>query len=536
MRNTVPRKLTGVFRRKSRSPQPSVEPSAAAVSLDAQVEESLVPASVPSGEGTPETRGRIRRGRIVVILLLVGLIAFALPSLAPPVGNGIIVGTNVVFRPSESWTDISFSSAQTFLSEVIVGPTAVIFDNVGFDARKVPPGPPRAGILITTWTPGAENGTTAIQFTAQSDSNATLLFNITGLRQNVSYEVYVDGTLTMTANATAAVSFSQSAWPSRTFVIQASAGTSPPEPPPPPPPDTTSPGQVTDLRITAWGTNNAVLQWTAPGDNGTTGQATVYEVRYNTTPVESMSDFMNATIIPTGVPQPAGATETLNVTGLAPDTMYWFALRTSDNKSNWSPLSNIAEVRTLTTLAGLPTVDSVSLNLTQGQLEVSFSEPMNRTSVEQSLTVSPEVPLQVKWSSDMKLQIVFAQTLDSNTTYFLSIAPIASDEGGSPMAKTFTFRFGGLAGRPLPGTSGQSWDLALPILAGFIGLGVVTLTIFGRSVRDHRKAERMQRAIAVLSNRFAALSISTRVRDLREWILSSRSARPPTVTLQKPRK
>jgi chitodextrinase len=288
--------------------------------------------------------------------------------------------------------------------------------------------------------------------------------------------------------------------------------------------------------VSSWGTDNAVLQWTAPGDNGTEGQASLYDVRYLAAAISNLSDFTNATVLPMGPPQPAGTAEALNVTGLTPDTSYWFALRTSDNKSNWSPLSNIAQVRTLTTLAGLPTVDSVSLNMTQGRLEVTFSEPMNRTSVEQSLTVSPNVPMQVKWTSDMKLQIVFAESLDSNTTYFLSIAPVASDEGGSPMAKTFTFRFGGLVSGPLSRPLGQPWDLALPILAGFVGLGVVTLTIFARSVRDQRKAERMQRAIAVLSNRFAALSISTRVRDLREWILSSRAARPPTVTLQKPRK
>jgi hypothetical protein len=451
------------------------------------------------------------------------------------VGNGIIVDANVVFRPSESWTDISFSSQQTFLSEVVVGPTAVVFDDVGFDARKVPPEPPRALIQITTWAPGAENGTTAIEFTAQSASNATLSFSITGLRQDAAYEVYVDGALTTRVNATRPVSFSQSVGASRTITIQPSAGTSPP-PPPPPPPDTFPPAQVTDLRVASWGTDNAVLQWTAPGDNGTEGQASLYDVRYLGTAIGNASDFTNATVLPIGPPQPAGAVENLNVTGLTPDTSYWFALRTSDNKSNWSPLSNIAQVRTLSTLAGLPTVDSVSLNMTQGQLEVTFSEPMNRTSVEQSLTVSPNVPMEVRWTSDKKLQIVFAESLDSNTTYFLSIAPVASDEGGNPMAKTFTFRFGGLVGLPLSGTPGQSWDLALPILTGFVGLGVATLTLLARSVRDQRKAQRMQRAIAILSNRFAALNISSRVRDLREWILSSRAARPPTVTLQKPRK
>jgi chitodextrinase len=243
---------------------------------------------------------------------------------------------------------------------------------------------------------------------------------------------------------------------------------------------------------------------------------------------------MNATIIPTGAPQTAGATETLNVTGLAPDTDYWFALRTSDNKSNWSPLSDIAQVRTLTTSTGLPTVDSVSFNPTNATLEVVFSEPMNRTSVEQSLSINPGMSLSVTWVSDQHLQIHFSKTLASNMTYLLAIAPLAADQTGTPMAKTFTFRFAGIGGPQ--GSLPAPVDLAIPFLLGIAALGGISLAVFVRSVRSQKKVVRMQRAMAFLARRLTVLNMTDRARDLRAWILSSRSGRAPVIPPRERRK
>ncbi len=90
------------------------------------------------------------------------------------------------------------------------------------------------------------------------------------------------------------------------------------------------------------------LTWTAPGDDSLTGQATRYDLRRSLAPISTLADFQAATSV-TGVssPAPAGSTESALVTGLTPNTTYWFALRTVDEAGNWSGLSNIASGSTL---------------------------------------------------------------------------------------------------------------------------------------------------------------------------------------------
>jgi len=86
---------------------------------------------------------------------------------------------------------------------------------------------------------------------------------------------------------------------------------------------------------------SATLHWTAPGDDGVTGRATAYDLRYLTVPL-SEGDFYLATKVP-GVPAPQlpGSAETFTVTGLAQGQVYYFALKTVDKAQNWSPISNM---------------------------------------------------------------------------------------------------------------------------------------------------------------------------------------------------
>ena len=117
---------------------------------------------------------------------------------------------------------------------------------------------------------------------------------------------------------------------------------------PPPPTDGTAPAGVTDLVVAGASTDYAILQWTAPGDDGSLGQASDYDIRYSTAGPMDEADFAGATPVPVGVPSPgpSGTPETLNVTGLSPGTEYWFALRTADEVPNWSPVSNNVNVTT----------------------------------------------------------------------------------------------------------------------------------------------------------------------------------------------
>jgi hypothetical protein len=88
-------------------------------------------------------------------------------------------------------------------------------------------------------------------------------------------------------------------------------------------------------------TSQAKLTWTAPGDDSLAGRATSYDVRYSLSPITA-TNFTLATRV-TGVPapKPSGSAETLTVTNLIAGTSYYFAIKTGDEVTNWSALSNI---------------------------------------------------------------------------------------------------------------------------------------------------------------------------------------------------
>jgi hypothetical protein len=106
------------------------------------------------------------------------------------------------------------------------------------------------------------------------------------------------------------------------------------------PSDTTPPAAATDLTASNVLNTSLDLTWTAPGDDGTTGQAKSYDLRYSTSSI-TLSNWASATPL-TGLPtpKPVGSQETYTVRGLRPKTTYYFALRTLDEVPNISPLSN----------------------------------------------------------------------------------------------------------------------------------------------------------------------------------------------------
>jgi formylglycine-generating enzyme required for sulfatase activity/phosphodiesterase/alkaline phosphatase D-like protein len=102
-------------------------------------------------------------------------------------------------------------------------------------------------------------------------------------------------------------------------------------------PDVTPPAPVQDLRVASTDVNSMTLNWTAVGDDGNTGQASVYDVRFSTTPNAIWESMRQATGEPT--PRPAGETETFTVNGTLPNTWYYFRLKVEDEVPNRSPES-----------------------------------------------------------------------------------------------------------------------------------------------------------------------------------------------------
>ncbi len=88
---------------------------------------------------------------------------------------------------------------------------------------------------------------------------------------------------------------------------------------------------------------SVTLQWTAPGDDGSTGIAAQYDVRWSTSPIHE-GNFASATHVSGApIPQAAGTTQSMDVTGLTPSTTYWFAIKTADDQGNWSSISNLVQ-------------------------------------------------------------------------------------------------------------------------------------------------------------------------------------------------
>ena len=112
--------------------------------------------------------------------------------------------------------------------------------------------------------------------------------------------------------------------------------------------DTEPPAAITDLFASTGGNEGElVLTWTAPGNDGTTGRASEYDVRYSTVQIANDADFNLANRVSNvPSPQPTGTKETLSVKELAGNVTYYFRIKTVDMSGNWSALSNQGSAKT----------------------------------------------------------------------------------------------------------------------------------------------------------------------------------------------
>ena len=111
--------------------------------------------------------------------------------------------------------------------------------------------------------------------------------------------------------------------------------------------DNTSPSTITNLSVSAVTTTSATLTWTAPGDDGSTGTATTYDIRYFTSTIDTSNWDTATQATSEPAPQVAGSSESFTVSGLTENTTYYFAMKTADEVPNWSVLSNVVNGSTL---------------------------------------------------------------------------------------------------------------------------------------------------------------------------------------------
>jgi len=146
--------------------------------------------------------------------------------------------------------------------------------------------------------------------------------------------------------------------------------------------DRNAPATVTDLAAAAATANSATLSWTAPGDDGSTGTASIYDLRYFTASLTDTNWGSASQCSGEPTPNAAGSAETFTVTGLSPDTTYYFAMKTADEVPNWSGLSNVASKKTNTLPPMVATSAATSVGATSATLNGNLTSLGTATSVQ----------------------------------------------------------------------------------------------------------------------------------------------------------
>ena len=105
--------------------------------------------------------------------------------------------------------------------------------------------------------------------------------------------------------------------------------------------------QVTNTTVI---TDYVVLRWTAPGDDGLSGRASHYDLRYSLYSIsgtDTLGWWNAATRVNLWNKTPAlpGQPDSVRVLGFTPGYRYFAMLRTCDEVPNWSSYSNVAIIQ-----------------------------------------------------------------------------------------------------------------------------------------------------------------------------------------------
>ena len=139
--------------------------------------------------------------------------------------------------------------------------------------------------------------------------------------------------------------------------------------------DSVAPAAVSNLACGTITASSIQLNWTAPGDNGSTGTATTYDIRYSTSTINA-GNWASATQC-TGEPAPAaaGTNQNFTVSGLSGDTTYYFAIETADEVPNWSALSNVPSAKTSDTVAPAAVSNLATSSPTTSSITLTWTAP-----------------------------------------------------------------------------------------------------------------------------------------------------------------
>jgi len=263
--------------------------------------------------------------------------------------------------------------------------------------------------------------------------------------------------------------------------------------------DITPPAAITDLRASNGTADSITLTWTAPGDDGNTGTAAGYVVKYSTAGPITASNWDSATTYTQSwVPLANGNVDTHVVSGLQSDSQYWFAVKAYDETPNEGGVSNSPSSPTRDTIspgvitdlaASNPAVDSISLTWTAPgddggggtvagyMVKYSTSGPITDENWDSATTyVQSWVPLA---PDNVETHIIYG--LNSSTKYWFAVK--AYDE--TPNYSAASNVADGTTSTPQAGGGGSLNSILIVVipvaLIAVAGVGVVGLKVMGRS-------------------------------------------------------
>ena len=111
----------------------------------------------------------------------------------------------------------------------------------------------------------------------------------------------------------------------------------------PDPSDIIAPAAITNLSVVSGNTNtlNKIrISFTATGDDNNQGIAAAYIIKYNDSEITEANWNTSTTFANSVQPQLSGYTENIDVTGLEPGHLYYFAIKAVDDSNNESEISN----------------------------------------------------------------------------------------------------------------------------------------------------------------------------------------------------
>lgn len=189
------------------------------------------------------------------------------------------------------------------------------------------------------------------------------------------------------------------------------------------PADITGPADIQDLAVTGFDDTTISLSWTAPGDDGTEGTATVYSLRYSDSAITDQASWDAATEYAIDAPQAAGSAETATIDGLTPGQHYWVNIRARDDAGAWSGLSNTVDQVLSCTVC--PVLDAVRPAAAPAGALV-YLDGSQLGAAAGTLTLGGQAATTIAWQDDQVIAVVPAGASGSVTIELTNTAGYAA--------------------------------------------------------------------------------------------------------------